>query len=243
MTFKLFFVTDVHGSDRCFKKFVNAAKFYDAQVLVLGGDITGKAVVPVVRHAGNIYHVAYTGHERQVAANELDTLLQEIRFNGFYPFVTTPEELAEVQADPQGTASLFRRAIRESIEGWMALAEDRLKPLGVKVYISAGNDDDKVVDEVLNNSDFVINPEEKVVQIEDGVSMLTFGYSNPTPWNSPRELPEEELAQRLSILAEKMPTTGVTIYNIHIPPWIHRLTRHPYWMPRSNPSYRADRYK
>ena len=218
MTFKLLFVTDVHGSDRCFRKFVNAAKFYDAQVLVLGGDITGKAVVPVVRGANNTYGVAYTGRERQVPESELDDLLREIRYNGFYPFVTTPDEVAEVEADPQGTPKLFRRAIRESLEGWMALAEERLKPLGVKVYISPGNDDDDVVNEVLSSSDFVINPEEEVVQIEDGVSMLTFGYSNPTPWNSPRELPEEELGRRLTALAEKMPASGVTIYNIHVPP-------------------------
>jgi Icc-related predicted phosphoesterase len=148
----------------------------------------------------------------------LDSLIQEIRYNGFYPFVTTPDELAEVEADPQGTAKLFQHAIRESLEGWMSLAEERLKTLGVKVYISPGNDDDNVVNEVLNNSDFVINPEEKVVQIEDGVSILTFGFSNPTPWKSPRELPEEELGQRLSELAVRMPTDGITIYNIHVPP-------------------------
>jgi Icc-related predicted phosphoesterase len=218
MAFKLFFTTDVHGSDRCFRKFVNAARFYDAQVIVLGGDITGKAVVPVVRGARDTYRVAYTGRERQVPASELGTVLNEIHFNGFYPFVTTPEELADVEADPQGSARLFQRAIRESLEGWMSLAEERLKPLGVKAYISPGNDDDFVVDEVLNSSHFVINPEEKVVEIEDGVSMLTFGFSNPTPWNSPRELSEEELGRRINALAEKMPASGITIYNIHVPP-------------------------
>ncbi len=218
MAFKLLFVTDVHGSDRCFRKFVNAAKFYDAQVLVLGGDLTGKAVVPIVHQNSDIYSVSYTGHERRIPASKLDSLIQEIRYNGFYPFVTTPDELAEVEADPQGTAKLFQHAIRESLEGWMSLAEERLKTLGVKVYISPGNDDDNVVNEVLNNSDFVINPEEKVVQIEDGVSILTFGFSNPTPWKSPRELPEEELGQRLSELAVRMPTDGITIYNIHVPP-------------------------
>jgi uncharacterized protein len=218
MSFKLYFTTDVHGSDRCFRKFVNAAKFYDAQVLVLGGDITGKAVVPVVHGRGNMYTTSFTGHPRQVEADQLDTLLNEIRFNGLYPYVTTPDELAAVEAAPDGTVELFRKAIAESLQGWISLAEERLRPLNVKIYISPGNDDDFVVDEVLNCSDFVINPEEKVVEIAPGVSMLTFGYSNPTPWNSPRELQEPELAGRLNALARQVPEEDLAIYNIHVPP-------------------------
>ncbi|MCL4562030.1 MAG: metallophosphoesterase [Chloroflexi bacterium] len=218
MSFKLFFTTDVHGSDRCFRKFINAAKFYDAQVLVLGGDITGKAVVPVVHARGNVYTTSFTGHPREVEADQLEPLLNEIRFNGFYPYVTNPDELDSIEAQPGGTADLFRKAIAESLKGWIALAEERLRPLNVKVYISPGNDDDFIVDETLNGSDFVINPEEKVLEIAPGVSMLTFGYSNPTPWNSPRELPESELAGRLNSLAVQIPGGDFSIYNIHVPP-------------------------
>ena len=46
---RICFVTDVHGSERCFRKFLNTAKFYDAQYLILGGDITGKTLVPIER--------------------------------------------------------------------------------------------------------------------------------------------------------------------------------------------------
>ncbi len=218
MAFKLFFTTDVHGSDRCFRKFLNSAKFYGAQVIVLGGDMTGKAVVPVVHEAGNVYTADFSSRPKRVEADQLDDLLKEIQFNGYYPYVTTPVELKKIRADSQGSSKLFQKVIRKSIQEWLALAEERLKPLGVKVYISPGNDDDFVVDEVLNESKFVINPEEQVVEIMPGVSMLSFGYSNPTPWNSPRELPEKELGKRLSALAAKMPQDGITIYNIHVPP-------------------------
>ena len=218
MAFKLFFTTDVHGSDRCFRKFINSAKFYGAQVIILGGDMTGKAVVPVIRNNSNTYMADFSGHPKQAEADQLENLLKEIQFNGYYPYVTTPDELEEIHADPDGGAKLFHKVIKQSLEGWFALAEERLRPLGVKVYISPGNDDDFVVDEVLNASDFVINPEEKVVEIAPGVSMLSFGYSNPTPWNSPRELPEQELGRRLSILADQMPPDQLSIYNIHVPP-------------------------
>jgi Icc-related predicted phosphoesterase len=218
MTFKIFFTTDIHGSDRCFRKFINSAKFYGAQILILGGDMTGKAVIPVVKSARGTYQAYLSDKPRQVTQDHLEELLSEIRFNGHYPFITTSDELAEIDADPQGNRKLFKRAISESLTKWLELAEERLKPINVKCYISPGNDDDFVVDEILGSSRFVINPEEQIVEVAPDVSMLTFGYSNPTPWNSPRELPEEELSHRLTPLAERMSYAGMSLYNIHVPP-------------------------
>ena len=51
MKVRLFFATDVHGSEVCWRKFINSAKHYEADVLILGGDMTGKAVVPIVDSA------------------------------------------------------------------------------------------------------------------------------------------------------------------------------------------------
>jgi Icc-related predicted phosphoesterase len=218
MTLKIFFTTDVHGSDRCFRKFLNAAKFYSAEAIILGGDMTGKAVVPVVKGAGDKYVAEFSGRPKEATQAELEDLLKEIRFNGYYPYVTEPEELESIHADPDGGARLFHQVIQQSLREWMALAEERLAPLGIKVYISPGNDDDPVVDDVLNESRFVINPEEKVVEVAPGIPMLSFGYSNPTPWDSPRELPEAEIGRRLTALADQMPEGYLSIYNIHVPP-------------------------
>lgn len=180
--------------------------------------MTGKAVVPVVHGSNQTYQASFSEQPRQVDEAGLENLLKEIRFNGFYPFVTTLDELAEIEEDPQGSSNLFKRVIKASLEEWLALAEERLRPLNVKVYISPGNDDDFIVDEVLNSSTFVINPEEKIVEIAPGVSMMSFGYSNPTPWDSPRELPEQELGRRLSTLAERLDYSAITLYNVHVPP-------------------------
>ncbi len=54
LSFTVYYASDIHGSDRLWRKFVNAGKFYDADVLVMGGDITGKAVVPIVRYNGGL---------------------------------------------------------------------------------------------------------------------------------------------------------------------------------------------
>ena len=55
MSVRLFFATDVHGSEACWRKFINSGKHYEADVLILGGDMTGKAVVPIIDNGGGKY--------------------------------------------------------------------------------------------------------------------------------------------------------------------------------------------
>ena len=215
---KIFFTTDIHGSERCFKKFVNAGKFYNAQVLILGGDITGKGLVPIVKLPNDNYRANYQGRDEVVSKSELPKLEEEIRFNGFYPYVTTEEELEVLENNPERRKEVFRSVIKHTLEDWVLLATERLKPLGIKIYISPGNDDDPVVDEALMVSSYVVNPDMKVVDIVDGAEMLSYGYSNPTPWNSPREKSEEQIYAELKELASKMDYNKFTIFNIHVPP-------------------------
>ncbi|MGZ4481647.1 MAG: metallophosphoesterase family protein, partial [Gaiellales bacterium] len=70
MSLTLFYASDIHGSDVLWRKFVNAGRFYGADVLVMGGDIAGKAVVPVVRRNGGFVARQITG-DRLVDADEL----------------------------------------------------------------------------------------------------------------------------------------------------------------------------
>lgn len=227
MSYKLFFTTDVHGSERCFRKFINAAKFYDVQAIILGGDITGKAIIPIIEQGSGEYTVTINNTPAHVTKDDLEGVEKEIRFNGYYPYITNPDELSEFEKDPNGKDKLFKAAIRKSLTEWFALAEERLKPLNIKVYVSPGNDDDKVVDEVLATSDFIINPEEEIFELDDGIQMMSYGYSNPTPWDSPRELPEEELLKHLTALADKMDYSKVTIFNTHVPPYDTTIDQAP----------------
>ena len=55
MTMRIYFATDIHGSEVCWRKFLNAGRFYNVDTLILGGDVSGKAVVPVVAQPGGGY--------------------------------------------------------------------------------------------------------------------------------------------------------------------------------------------
>ena len=45
---KILYTTDIHGSDVIFKKFLNAGKIYKVNYLIIGGDIAGKYLTPIV---------------------------------------------------------------------------------------------------------------------------------------------------------------------------------------------------
>src|SRR5437660_8958230 len=95
---RVFFVTDVHCSDICWKKFIAGAKFYGAQVLILGGDMTGKAVVPLVRDGKGRYRVELM-EQVSTLRNEEDVVAMEkvITNKGYYPVRLDADQLAEFE--------------------------------------------------------------------------------------------------------------------------------------------------
>ncbi|MEM0288247.1 MAG: metallophosphoesterase [Nitrososphaerota archaeon] len=216
---RVFFVTDVHGSDVCFRKFINAGKFYKADVLILGGDITGKMIVPIINQSDGSYRCSYEGKEYLLKSKEeLNSIVKSIRDSGYYVYFAEPREVEELSSKPELVEELFKRLMKESLEGWMRLAEERLQGTGIRCYVSPGNDDFFEIDEVLNNASYVVNPEEKVVSIDSQHEMITLGYANRTPWNSPREVDEEVLAEKIEGMASQVKDMRTAIFNIHVPP-------------------------
>jgi uncharacterized protein len=216
---RLFFVTDVHGSDRCFRKFVNAGKFYNASVLILGGDITGKMIVPVVKQPDGTSKCEFGGASYVLKNPEqLNEVVKNIKDSGFYPYLAEPKDVEELSAKPELVHALFLKLMKESITGWMALAEERLKGTGIKCYVSPGNDDYFEIDDALNSAAYVINPEEKTVDIDGEHEMITLGYANHTPWNSPREVDESVLQQKIEKMAGQVKDMKKALFNLHVPP-------------------------
>lgn len=216
---RIFFATDVHGSDVCFRKFVNAAEFYGAKVLILGGDITGKTITPILDLGGAEYRVKFLGEEIQVRGEKaLRQIMGRIGEVGSYPHVLAPEEYESLQHDPAGITAVFDRLMCGSVDRWLRLAEERLRGKDVEIYVQPGNDDTYAIDGPLKGSDLVVNPDGRVLEIAGGYEMLSLGIANMTPWECPRDVPEEELAARLRRLADKLRRPERAIFNVHAPP-------------------------
>jgi len=225
---RIFFATDVHGSEQCFRKWLNAARVYEAQVLVLGGDVTGKMIVPLVSNGDGVWRGKI--YDEQVEAREgeeLAVLQKRIRTMGCYDVLLSAEEKAEIDVRPHGLDSLFHRAMRESLERWVALAEERLEGSGIPCYMMLGNDDYDDLGDLLRGSDVVTNAEDGIVELPGGFEMASFGYSTPTPWDTPRELPEEEMARRIGLLVDQLREPEYAVFNFHCPPHDTHLDQAP----------------
>jgi Icc-related predicted phosphoesterase len=224
---RLFFATDVHGSERLFRKFINAAKVYGVPILVLGGDITGKALIPCIRQGGK-YTCQLMGREYSASTQaELDELYRLINYNGFYPRTMDPDELALLQTDQVYHEQVFQETLLSSVKNWLEVAQEKLKGSNVTLYMMPGNDDPPQVSDLLAGSEVAVCAEGHCVQLDETHEMISFGYSNPTPWHTERELPEEELLEKLEAMTPLVKAPQNLVVNFHAPPYDSRLDTAP----------------
>ena len=222
----IFFATDLHGSNVCFKKFVNAGKFYGASVLILGGDVTGKMLVPIARQKDGSFLASSAGKDLRLEGEEAAALEQQVSDMGFYPKVMSEEEFQELRDDPEGQEALFHELIRERLEEWIEYARPRLAEQGVKCFAAPGNDDAFFIDELLADSGAIELLEGRVVEV-DGIEMLTTGWSNETPWKTERETSESELRAMIMEMIDRLERPENAIFNIHVPPHATALDQCP----------------
>jgi len=200
-------------------KFLNAAKFYRADVLILGGDITGKMIVPIVEQSDGTFLAQFHGDQKVMKTRlESEELEKKIRSSGFYPYRTVPSEVEKLENEKGLRDDLFSKVMVENVGRWVSIAEQRLKGTDVKCYISPGNDDRFDIDSVLKSSTAILYPEGKVVLVDDDHEMITSAWTNYTPWHSPRETTEEHLAETFEGLAAKVERMDNCIFNLHCPP-------------------------
>ena len=218
ITMKLFYVTDIHGAEICFRKFFTAIREYKIDVALLLGDLSGKVTVPIVKQ-DETYTCNLLGEDRTVRNGaELADLQAKIANLGYYSYVASPQEIEELHSNPEKNDELFQKLIAERLNGWMQVADDRLRDSKARVYIGAGNDDPFTIDPILEGSERITCMNERLVDI-DGYEVVTTAFSNPTPWNTPRECTEEELGRKIEQLASQITKMETAIFNFHVPPY------------------------
>ncbi len=221
---RLFFATDIHGSDICWKKFLNAGKFYKADVLILGGDMTGKALVPIVQLRDGRYKATLLQQEFILRdEDEVRDIERRVGSRGYYPFRTTEEQLADFAASPEKVDAFFHQQILNLVEQWMKLADERLRGTDLRCFVCPGNDDGFEVDDIIRRSRCVQLAEGKVVDLGGGFSMASTGWSNITPWKTYRECTEPEMARKIEAMIEPNLDMRRVVFNFHCPPYGSQL--------------------
>jgi Icc-related predicted phosphoesterase len=227
----IFYVADIHGSDVCFRKWLNAGRFYGADVLVIGGDLTGKVLLPIYEVSENGFSgwtaVWRDRRHRLDTRHEVEELVRAARNEGTYGFVTTPDEVAAIRSSIELERATFLRLKLRALEEWIALADERLAGGGPLALVMPGNDDPPDLDPLLATSATMRNVQGQATEIVDDVWMASRGESTPTPWNTPRELPDPDLGARVRDVVGKLPASGVRIWNLHMPPRETGIDRAP----------------
>jgi len=240
----LFFATDIHGSDICWKKFLNAGKFYGADVLILGGDMTGKAIVPVVRLGAEKYNVTLLQQNFEInSADELAEMIKRIRSRGYYPYQTDPDELAELERNPERIHEIFIAEVLRVVAEWLEIAEIKLAGSGMRVYVAPGNDDQFEIDELVRASKHLTLAEGQVIALDAQHEMISSGWSNRTPWNTYREEDESDLAKRYAAMIANLKDPRNAIFNIHVPPYKSNLDEAPELDENLRPKYAGNALK
>ena len=217
---RLFFATDIHGSETCWRKFLNSGQHYEADVIVLGGDMTGKALVPVIHDGGERWHATLLeNREELVGEDKVAAFEDAVIRRGYYPFRTTPEGVRELQEDEARWHSLFEEEMLKTVERWMRIADEKLAGQGIRCFVCPGNDDQLNVDDVIRAAKTVELAEGEVVEI-DGYQMVSSGWANRTPWNTYREEDEEDLEIRIRRITDQVTAPPErTIFSLHCPPY------------------------
>ena len=233
----IFFATDVHGSEICWKKFINAGKFYNADILVLGGDMTGKALVPFIKDAQGKYKVNFLEEEMLLDEEGKLTMEKNISDRGYYPINVTDDEYDELNADSEKVEQLFVERVLLMAERWVKFADEKLAGNGMKCFVCPGNDDMFELDDVLASSKTITMSEGQILDLDGYYEMLSSGWSNPTPWDTHRECSEEELAAKIEAMASKISDIDRCVFNLHAPPFGSGLDEAPELDENLRPKY------
>lgn len=216
---RFFYTCDIHGSEMTFRKFLNAPEMYGINTVILAGDLSGKGFA-LVEHDGSENYKTQIYNEDWTAsgAEQFELLKRKMTTLGFYFRIGTNSELEDYRGNLKLCQQEYDRLAAERMTDWIRRIEEKFRPAGIKIFILAGNDDGNNIKQTFEESDYIINAEDQIVMVTENNEMLSEGHSNPTPWNTPREVSEEELAKLLQAKIDQLENPEKSVFNIHVPP-------------------------
>jgi hypothetical protein len=192
---------------------------YNADVAIALGDLAGKMVVPIFDNGNSTYSCNFLAQD--IVMNnktELDTQIGKINAIGFYPYVTDKKEADHLRENQNEVMDIFHRLINDRLQHWIELADEKLKDSKSLIFMAPGNDDPMEMDAILEKSTVMKPCTMRNVDVL-GYEMITVAHTSPTPWDTPREWKEEEMAVQIDKLAGTIKNMEKAIFNFHDPPY------------------------
>ena len=224
---RIVFASDFHGSERVWRKFLNSAAIFKANWLIMGGDLTGKILTPIVLQADGGYKSDFLGETHTIQPGGIEEFKKKVREQCYIPYVCNAKEFETLKnASQDEIEKIFADLECKTLQDWLDLVPARI-PKNTKVLIHPGNDDKFELDAVIKACPYVTYAEETVIDLDGEHEAACCGWSNPTPWNSPRECSEEELMAKLEKLASQVKIVDRALFCLHCPPFESQIDRAP----------------
>ena len=195
-------------------------------MLIVGGDITGKQVIPIIEDEAGRLTFSLNGKTLALPSNQLGALKRELGDVGYYPFECNLTDYNRFSTDREFQRSTINNLVADRIREWVRLADERLPSRDeCQVFINPGNDDPYLIDSILDSSHKLVRPEGQIYDLPAGIKLLSCGYSNWTPWDCPRQCAvrgdESELSDRIAAMTSQIPAQeyNKVIFNFHCPPF------------------------
>jgi Icc-related predicted phosphoesterase len=223
------------------RKFLNSAKIFKCEWLIMGGDLTGKVLTPIVKQPDGTYKADFLGKTETIQPDKLEAFKTQVGDHCYIPYVCDQTQFEHLQqASQDEIEKIFAKLEAQTLREWLDLIPKKLTK-DVKVLIHPGNDDKFELDEVLKTSPYVTYAEESVVTLDGEHEAACCGWSNPTPWNSPRECSEEELMVKLEKLASQVKNVDRSVFCLHCPPFESQIDQAPLLDKDLRPVYQGGR--
>ena len=223
---RFFFATDIHGSDLCFKKFLRAADFYGVDALLLGGDYSSKSLVVYIS-SKNGWQAKVGDESIQLSTrSELENFQKSFSNTGHLLIELDQHQFELFQTTEQSRERFFELAQRERLSRWTGMAAEQLSKRSIPVYHIPGNDEPLYCDEFFNEAPF-IPIHRRHIRVQDDLTLLGVGGSNPTPWHTPREFQENEIEAIIeSSISDSLSGIPMIFFG-HVPPFKSGLDNAP----------------
>ncbi len=228
-TLKIWFISDIHGSSICFKKFLNSLKSnIHPDVIILGADIAGKYLIPIIQINNNLWEYSI-GNDNIVIDSQKELINHKnlLENRGIYYLVCDKDVEIELRNNKEFFNDTFKKLKIERLKEWVTIADERLVKSDKKVIVNCGNDDPLYLDEILDSSKYLIRPEGKTIYLNDKITLISTGVSNITPWNCPRDVSEEKIQEVINEMIVNVPELHNCIFNFHCPPYNTSLDKAP----------------
>jgi hypothetical protein len=220
--FRVFFASDVHGSDVVFRKFLNAGNYYKADALIFGGDITGKAFIFVEKDRDGNYQADFLGvHEMARGEEQLNALIRRMIDRGYYYRIMEASDIERLMQDKDEMRRLMLEEMVRRIESWLDLAQKLYAGTSKRAYLLVGNDDPKEIQDTIRKyaNENIVDVNDKRFTLDVGNECFGLPFSNLTPWKLPGDIPEEELEKKIDGFATTLKDSKTSIFLIHVPPY------------------------